>query len=65
MIDKRKECEAMLDAQLEELNAQIGLFRPRADKGAVYGSQEHQQRGAERPRAEGNTSFHCTAAKFK
>jgi hypothetical protein len=65
MIDKRKECEEMLDEQLEELNAQIGLFRSSADKGAMYGSREHLPRGADRPRAEGKISFHCTASKFK
>lgn len=30
MMDKRKAYEEMLDAQFEELSAQIGLFRARA-----------------------------------
>ena len=65
MIDKRKACEAMLDAQLEALNAQIGLFRPRADKDAIDGVREDLKAGADRARAEGKTSFHSTASKFK
>lgn len=30
----------MLDAQVEELSAQIGLFRPKVDKDAIDGSGE-------------------------
>ena len=65
MMDNRKACEEMLDAQLEELNARIGLFRPRAGENALHGSGEDIKGGADGARAEGQTSFHSTASKFK
>jgi len=65
MIDKRKACEEMLDAQLEELNARIGLFRPRAGKNVTHGSREDLKGGADRAWAKGQTFFHSTASKFK
>lgn len=65
MMDKRKACEAMLDAQLEELSAQIGLFRPTAYKNAIDGSREGLQGGGDEAWAEWKTSFPSGASKFK
>jgi len=66
MMDKRKACEEMLDAQLEELSPRIGPFRPRADKDAIDGSREDLKRkeAQTRARAEGKAFFHSTASKF-
>lgn len=66
MMDKRKTREAILDAQLLVWSAQIAPFRPRAVKDAIDdGSRDDFKGGAERARAEGHTSFHSTASKFK
>ena len=41
MLDKRKAYEEKLDAQLEEWNAQIALFKAKADKGKAEAKIEY------------------------
>ena len=41
MNDKRKAYEEKIDAQLEEWNAQIALFKAKADKGKAEAKMEY------------------------
>jgi len=60
MSDKRKAFEEKLDAQINELNAQIALFKAKADKAKAEAKVEYYQsiEGLQRKRDTARAKLH-------